>query len=161
MSKLGDWKVAVAATLLAGTLAGVNASSTAATLYRWTDANGTPVISDRPPPKGTDYTTLDSRRYGTSGSIQAPKPAGNAAKPEAASSQSSSQTIPRVGAQSNAATVVEKRPDLCEQARDNIFKLETFPRIRTTDDDGTVRFMSEEEIAGQLATAKVVADANC
>ena len=159
MSKAGEWKVAVAATVLASALAAASAPSGAATLYRWTDANGTPVISDRPPPQGTAYNTLDGARYGTSGSLSAPqKSEANAAVTE---ERADSNTTAEPETNVATATVVEKRPDLCEQARDNVFKLETFPRIRTTDDDGTVRFMTEDEISGQLETAKKVTEANC
>ena len=161
MSKVYEWKVAVAATVVAGALAATSLPSVAATLYRWTDTNGTPVISDRPPPQGTAYTTLDGGSYGISGSLRAPAQSSEPAPAPASGFKSNGSTADPDAPQSASRTVVEKRPDLCAQAQDNIFKLETFPRIRTTDDDGTVRFMTEEEIAGQLATAKVVADANC
>jgi len=72
-----------------------------------------------------------------------------------AESASTSERPPRT------AAVVEKSPDLCQQATDNIATLETFARIRTTDPDGTVRFLTREEIEGQLAVAKSVAEVNC
>ena len=160
MSKTGKWAKTAAAVMLSSTLTTFSQQGSAATLYRWTDANGSPVISDRPPPTGTPYTTLNGARYGTSGSIIAPQKQPVA---ESAVAESPSSEAPTNPPESEPAvkTVVEKRPDLCEQAKDNIFKLETFPRIRTTDDDGTVRFMTEDEISGQLETAKKVAEANC
>jgi len=159
MSKAGEWKVAVAATVLASAFAAASAQSGAATLYRWTDANGTPVISDRPPPQGTAYNTLDGARYGTSGSLSAPQKS----EANAAVAEEPAESDPAPEPESNVATttVVEKRPDLCEQAKDNVFKLETFPRIRTTDDDGTVRFMTEEEVNVQMEMAKKAANAYC
>ena len=57
--------------------------------------------------------------------------------------------------------VVSPQPDLCDQAQDNIFKLETFPRMRVQDENGEVRFMTDEERSAQLATAYRVRDANC
>ena len=129
--------------------------------YRWVDANGNPVLSDRPPETGVPYTEVGVdtgfRRY--------PKPvATETAEPGAqapAGSASVSTLASPNGAEANQTTVVEAHPALCEQAKDNIFKLETFPRMRVQDDDGEVRFMSDEERATQLATAYEVRDANC
>jgi hypothetical protein len=119
------------------------------------------VISDRPPPQGTPHTTLNGARYGT---ISAPqKPTKNTAPltPNASAAEPAEGPLGETAREVTTKTVVEKHPELCDQANDVIFKLETFPRIRTTDDDGTVRFMTEEEIGAQLETAKKVAEANC
>lgn len=135
-----------------------DAALAAEKLYRWNDANGNPVVSDRPPPAGTPYTTLNPAKYGV----------GTAAKralreePVTASAPRASGIAEAEKALADGKNVeIEKNPQLCAQARDNIFKLETFPRMRVTDDDGTVRFMTDEERAQQLATAKEVAAANC
>ena len=134
--------------------------ATAGDMYRWSDNNGNPVISDRPPPPGVPYTLIDADRYGAK--ANAVSSVANSDKVGAKNSEPmDTDAMNEVGVTSNTTPKVEKRPELCAQAKDNIFKLETFPRIRTTDDDGTVRFMSEKEIEGQLATAKLVADANC
>ena len=134
--------------------------ATAGDMYRWSDDNGNPVISDRPPPLGVPYTVIDADRYGAK--ANAVSSVDNSHKLGGKNSEPmDSDAVNAVGITSNTTPKVEKRPELCAQAKDNIFKLETFPRIRTTDDDGTVRFMSEKEIEGQLATAKLVADANC
>ena len=130
----------------------------ASTTYRWVDDNGNPVLSDRPPEAGIPYTEVGIeagfRRY--------PKPVANETAGQASESNvSSSPLSSATGRQSNRVEVVEAQPALCEQAKDNIFKLETFPRMRVRDDDGEVRFMSDEERATQLATAYKVRDANC
>ena len=128
--------------------------------YRWVDDNGNPVLSDRPPEAGTPYTEVgvDSgfRRY--------PKPATDSPATESAETAGSadtsiSQSAPKVS--DSTLSIVEPRPELCSQAMDNIFKLETFPRMRVQGDDGEVRFMSDEERAAQLATAYEVRDAHC
>ena len=129
--------------------------------YRWVDENGNPVLSDRPPETGKPYTEVGVdtglRRY--------PKPvADETAEPVGQASASSTSAPPLAspnGAEANPTRVVEAHPALCEQAKDNIFKLETSPRMRVRDDDGEVRFMSDEERATQLATAYKVRDANC
>ena len=129
--------------------------------YRWVDGNGNPVLSDRPPETGIPYTEVGVdtgfRRY--------PKPvATETAEPGDQASANSTSTSPNTsstGAEASPTQVVAADPALCEQAKDNIFKLETFPRMRVQDDDGEVRFMSDEERATQLATAYEVRDANC
>ena len=129
----------------------------ASSTYRWVDDNGNPVLSDRPPETGIPYTEvgIDTgfRRY--------PKPVATETTQAPTSSASSSLLASSTDGQSNGMEVVEPQPALCEQAKDNIFKLETFPRMRVRDDDGEVRFMSDEERATQLATAYKVRDANC
>ena len=130
------------------------------TIYRWVDDNGNPVLSDRPPPAGTLYTEVEVniglRRY--------PKPANTEQETtsDAARAASSAPEQRNMGAASTESVrVVQAEPALCEQARDNIFKLETFAQMRVQDDDGTVRFMTDEERDRQLATAYQVRDANC
>ena len=63
--------------------------------------------------------------------------------------------------QVTGTVTVEKNQGLCEQAKKNVFNLETFPRIRTTDPDGTIRFMSEEEISSQLSVAREAVSSHC
>ena len=129
--------------------------------YRWVDANGNPVLSDRPPETGIPYTEVGVdtgfRRYPKPIATETTEPDGQAS----ANSTSTSLTANATVGQATRVEVVEAQPALCEQAKDNIFKLETFPRMRVRDDDGEVRFMSDEERATQLATAYKVRDANC
>ena len=129
--------------------------------YRWVDDNGNPVLSDRPPETGIPYTEVgvDSgfRRYPKPVATETADLGGQAPT----NSTSTSLATNATGGQSTRVEVVEAQPALCEQAKNNIFKLETFPRMRVQDDDGEVRFMSDEERATQLATAYRVRDANC
>ena len=129
--------------------------------YRWVDNNGNPVLSDRPPETGIPYTEVGVdtgfRRYPKPVATQSTESDGQAP----AGSTSASLAANATDGQSNRVEVVAADPALCEQAKDNIFKLETFPRMRVQDDDGEVRFMSDEERATQLATAYKVRDANC
>ncbi len=157
--KVGSASIKVSAiALLSASCALVATTTSAGTVYRWTDAQGNAVMSDRPPPAGTVYTTLNGGEYGAS--VNAPSDP-NAVSPPAETTASSLNSAPSAASDGNREVVIEKRPKLCEQAKDNIFKLETFPRMRVTDDDGEVRFMTDEERESQLATAKKVAEANC
>ena len=129
--------------------------------YRWVDDNGNPVLSDRPPETGVPYTEVGVgtgfRRYPKPVASETAEPGGQAP----AGSTLASPLASSNGEEANPTKVVEAHPEICEQAEDNIFKLETFPRMRVRDDDGEVRFMSDEERATQLATAYKVRDANC
>ena len=133
------------------------ASVQAGTLYRWTDERGNPVISDRPPAVGTPYITLDGARYGvkSSSAARTPKPM------PTQQAESVKAGAGRSGDGTEQAVKIEKHPELCDQAKDNVFKLETFPRIRVTDDDDSVRFMTDEERKDKLASARKDEAAAC
>ena len=133
------------------------ASVQAGTLYRWTDERGNPVISDRPPAVGTPYITLDGARYGvkSSSAARTPKPM------PTQQAESVKAGADRSGDGTEQAMKTEQDPKLCDQAKDNVFKLETFPRIRITDDDGSVRFMTDEERKDKLASARKDEAAAC
>jgi len=95
----------------------------ASTTYRWVDQNGNPVLSDRPPEAGVPYTEVGVdtgfRRY--------PKPAApETVAPDDAATASSNTPASNNPEKNTANTtvVVEAYPELCERARDNIFKLE-------------------------------------
>ena len=157
-----DRKPAFICTAIAPAICGLLLAmpASASTTYRWADENGNPVLSDRPPEAGVPYTEVGVdtgiRRY--------PKPvAPKVATPKDAATGGTSAPMAGTSDQitSDVTIVAEADPDLCERARDNIFKLETFPRMRVRDDSGEVRFMSDEERAEQLATAYEVRDANC
>ena len=133
--------------------------ATAGDMYRWSDNNGNPVISDRPPPLGVPYTVIDAERYGAKANVVAasPPPSNEQAQRETSSPAGDRQS----GGAGGTRVEIEKHPELCDQAKDAIFQLETFARVRVTDEDGTVRFMTDEERAEQLARAREVANANC
>ncbi len=139
--------------ILIAALAGASPAMARDKMFRWIDANGTPVLSDRPPPAGTAYTLVDPLNQNSQSLRRRPEPSNESS----ASSLQATATPTFAGAQ----VVIEKKPELCERARDNIFKLETFPRIRATDADGTVRFLTDQERAERLNTARAVEQANC
>ena len=137
-------------------LIGVTASAVSAETFRWIDDNGNPVLSDRPPPSGTPYTEVVSGGgFGPSRSSSDAPSSG----PESSSSAFMAPTADGQAVAQDAATY--KQPELCEQAKDTIFKLETFPRARVKDETGEVRFMTDSERSQQLQTAKLVRDAHC
>ena len=151
----GAWPVILLATLnLAPAIA-----AAAGDTYRWNDSNGNPVISDRPPPLGIPYTVIDLDRYGAKANVvSAPPP------PDTGQSPTDELTPERniQSATPNTTRIeIEKHHELCEQAKEAIFQLETFARVRITGEDGTTRFMTDQERAEQLAKGREVASANC
>ena len=131
------------------------------TTYRWVDQNGNPVLSDRPPEAGVPYTEVGVdggfRRYTKPTGINEP----DVTQSDATGASLTASTSTSAASPPILIEVVSPQPDLCDQAQDNIFKLETFPRIRVQDEKGAVRFMTDEERSAQLATAYRVREANC
>lgn len=128
--------------------------------YRWTDKNDNPVLSDRPPAAGTPYSEVSE-----AGGLK--HPAGTVEPASTTDERSVSGQIPITESGSKdrvslgGAQTVSPEPALCDQANDNIFKLETLPRVRIEDRKGEVRFMTEDERAAQLAAAYQVRDTHC
>ena len=128
------------------------------TTYRWVDQNGNPVLSDRPPEAGVPYTKVGVKM----GIWRYSKPAApETGAPDDGAAVDSPSPVPSHSIAEREAADAEPLPALCEQARDNIFKLETFPRMRMRDDSGEVRFIDEAEREQELAIAYEARDANC
>lgn len=105
-------------------------------LYRWTDEEGNQFNSDRPPPAGVEYEVISTR------SSMVRKLDGDP-EAESANVETSDQDAEPVHTASR--TTVEKNPELCARARDNLAQLDTRARIRLRNDEGEVRFLTEDE----------------
>ena len=90
--------------------------------YRWIDADGNPVHSDRPPPTGTPYEVISVKtskvRQVREDEDRAATPSGTAADDEAQQRASAYRTQP----------AIEKDPERCAQAQENMTTLENAPR---------------------------------
>jgi hypothetical protein len=140
---------AVAATL-AFTSLPANAGET---YYRWTDDRGNPVHSDRPPPKGVDYEVVS-----TGSTLIRSVEAEQGAVP--------AEISPRVGndfeqVDTRQETEIEKNPEYCQRARDNLATLSKNGRIRLRNDQGEHRYINEEEKEIQRKNAADAVDAYC
>ncbi len=122
---------------LLAVLALVSLSSQAgSSYYRWQDARGNPVHSDRPPPVGTPYEVIT-----TGSSLVRQVDADEGAVP--------ATTEPTVGndfeqVQAKPAPV-KKNPEQCQRARENLQTLNTKVRIQIRNDQGELRPLSEED----------------
>ena len=114
--------------------------------YRWIDERGNPVHSDRPPPKGIDYEVVS-----TGSSLTRQVSAEEGAVP--------AETKPRVGNEfervdTDQMQVVEKNPEYCKRAQDNLATLNTAARIRVRNDQGEFRYLDEKEKEMQRQRAR-------
>ena len=128
-----------------GALAGTNH-------YRWIDDRGHPVHSDRPPPKGVDYEVI------TTGS-------GLVRQVEAEEGAVPAEIEPRVGNDfqqtDTTKKTVEKNPEYCERARQNIQSLDTHARIRVRNEQGEYHWLSQEEKDAQREEAEATISIHC
>ena len=133
----------------------------ASTTYRWVDENGSPVLSDRPPPAGTPYTEVDSSSGFGRPPQSAPQDQDEVSSPILNNGRPVPQSASTYPTEDDGDHAPERQPAVCEQAKTNILKLETLPRIRVEGESGEVRFMTEEERTAQLDIAYRARDLHC
>lgn len=121
-------------------------------MWRWKDDSGNLNYSDTPP-KGVDAEFIASDAVGT-------PPADKKAVPAETEKQTATG-----GGSDLAGKPLEVMPEpdmvLCKQARDNLATLSDKPRIRITEDDGTKRVLTPEEIEGEKDRARKFIDLYC
>jgi len=127
--------IAIAVTTLLGSLARADQN-----LYRWTDERGNQVNSDRPPPPGIEYEVISTRS-----SMVRKVDGEEGAVPPKVTPTPGNQFDPV----NTAQRTIEKNPELCARARDNLAQLDTRARIRIRNEQGEVRFLTEAERAGE------------
>ncbi len=106
------------------------------TFYRWVDDRGDTVHSDRPPPKGVKYEVISTQ----SRFVRQVDGEAGAVPP---------QVEPTVSNNFNAVdtnqTLVEKNPEFCQRAKDNLEALNTDVQIQMRDKNGELRAITNEE----------------
>ena len=144
---LAAFVVGLAASALFGAQANADRN-----LYRWTDEQGNQVNSDRPPPVGIDYEVIST----SSSMVRKVEPDEGAVPPK---------VTPSPGNQfepvNTAKPAIEKNPEYCERARDNLAQLDTKARIRIRNEEGEVRFLTEEERGAERDKAISAIEAYC
>jgi hypothetical protein len=121
--------------------------------YRWVDETGTTVNSDRPPPAGVKYETM-------SGTTNFMYPEASKEEPSVPEETPVATKDPAV-AKSQTRPMLEKNPEYCAQATQNLEVLNTKARVRIPDADGNYRYIDEEEKAEQRATAEAIIAQHC
>lgn len=132
--------------------AGVSAGET---YYRWLDSRGNPVLSDRPPPSGTEYEVVSS-----GSNLKRIVEPGEGAVPKEVKSRVGNE-FQQVDTAA-PAEAAEKNTEYCERAQENLKALESAPRIRIKDpENGELRYLSDEERELETAKAKEVIAVAC
>ena len=128
-------KAGAAAILVGLVLTSMNVAADA-TLYRWKDSQGNMVMSDRPPPAGTSYEAIS-----TDSSVV--RRVDGEAPPEQIVAKPAPK--PENAAPKKTKTVYEKNPEYCANARKNLEVIGRAPRIRMPDENGDLRYITDEE----------------
>ena len=139
--------LAIAVPMLTGSFANAGQN-----VYRWTDDRGNPVNSDRPPPQGVDYEVIS-----TSSSMVRPVDAEEGAVPLKVKPSPSNDFEP---VDTNMPKI-EKNPEYCQRARENLETLDLKVRIQMRNDQGEVYFITDEEREVQRQKALDSIKANC
>jgi Domain of unknown function (DUF4124) len=121
-------------------------------VYRWVDEQGNQVNSDRPPPKGTDYEVIS-----TQSSMVRPVDANEGAVPAEVKPSPDNQFEPV----DTSTPRIEKNPEYCQRAQDNLAALDMKVRIQMRDENGEVHFLTDEERDVQRHKALNMIKANC
>lgn len=143
--------------LVTASLAGVLCSAVAAdTVYRWTDAEGNTVLSDRPPgDRAISFETLQTRERSPSSASSGQESRGGGASGTASGSGRDSLDGARL------VPEVTPDPEICQQARNNLEILDRKPRIRVYGDDGELRYLSPAEMEQQRERALQAIELHC
>lgn len=134
----------------------VAASSTVAAknYYKWTDANGVTHYSAQKP-HNTEVETVAIRGGRTTTSASESENAPTQTQPTsssqpAESSESSNETVEHV-----------KDPVRCDAAKKIIDTISSAPRVQTKDENGELRFLSDQEKSDRLEEAKQAIKESC
>jgi len=124
-----------------------------ANVYQWTDERGNQVNSDRPPPAGIKYEVIS-----TQSSLVREVDEEEGAVPPVVKPSPANQFEPVDTAK---PAVPEKNPEYCKVAKDNLFLLDTQPRVRMPNAQGEMRILNEEERAAERDKAMAAIESYC
>ena len=108
--------------------------------------------SDRPPQDGVEYEVIS-----TSSSMVRKVESDEGAVPLKVKPTESNKFEPV----NTKKTAIEKNPEYCARAQDNLVQLDTRARIRLRNDQGEVRYLNEEERAAEREKALSAIEAYC
>ena len=144
---IGALALAVTVTVLS-----VSSANAGQAVYRWKDDRGNPVNSDRPPPEGVDYQVIS-----TSSSMVRPVDADEGVVPLDVKPSPGNDFDPV----DTSKPKVEKNPEYCQRAQENLETLNMKVRIQMRNEQGEVYFLSEEERDVQRQKALDTIKINC
>jgi hypothetical protein len=145
---------AIALTLCATLLIGVSVTAVAqSAYYRWTDAQGNQMHSDRPPPAGVDYEKIESGKN----PMRQAESNKNSAFPEPSTRVETKPDAPNT----TSARETEKNPELCRAAKENLRLLDSSARIRLNTGEGEAQYLSDKQRAVQREEAVTTIEKLC
>ena len=103
--------------------------------YRWLDSRGNTVLSDRPPPAGTDYEVI-STRSGLKRVVQGDE--GAVPRTVVPTTGNDFEPVDRAD-----TTKSNKNPEYCQRAKENLKTLNRRGRVRVRDDQVELRYRDE------------------
>lgn len=121
-------------------------------VYRWLDDRGNPVNSDRPPPQGIKYEVIS-----TQSSMVRSVDADEGAVPAEVKPSVGNEFEPK----DTTKLKVEKNPEYCERAKQNLAALDSNARIKLRNEKGEVHYLSKEEIQLERNKAIETMKLNC
>ncbi len=135
----------------------VPAAAAADTYYRWRDAQGKLVVSDRPPSdSGVEYEVVSQN----SNLMRRVQPGEGAVPPEV--NPRPGNEFEQVSKNPQRLEAIARNPESCARATANLETLNSTARIRIRDaDTGELRFLSEEEKEVQRAKAQDIMRVHC
>jgi len=118
-------------------------------VYKWKDANGIVHFTDQPPPKGTEFDSVQVKGAPATAPTNAEK--GDQADPGKAADEAA--------AAATAAATPNKQQ--CDEAKTQVGQLSGPGDVATTDKDGKAVRLNKEDRANELAVARAKVQTYC
>ncbi len=118
-------------------------ASYAVKIYMWTDAQGTTHYGEHPP-KDVKATLIDART-------------GHSAPPPEPDSNENNKTDDKQVKQQTSV----KDPERCALAQKNLSTLTTSARVKIPDNDGNLRYLTEQEKQQKIDDMQKIVSENC
>jgi hypothetical protein len=119
--------------------------------WTWTDDNGDPQYSDRPP-EGVEAVFIEKNT--TNSATSSPY------ESSSAKSEGEGEGEEQSGGPKTMEGLAAKDPEICRQAKNNLAGLKS-ARVRITEPDGSQHYLTEEEKAAQRERNQRLIDLNC
>jgi Domain of unknown function (DUF4124) len=126
--------------------AGSLASPEQINYYRWLDGSGNPIVSDRPPPAGTDYEVVS-----TQSTMKRSVEAEEGAVPLAIDPTTGAEITQQESAEAEAQRI-KQNAELCEKAKSNLEALSGTATVTIRNDEGEARALTPQEMEIQRTT---------
>lgn len=146
------------------------AASASQAQWKWTDAQGRTVYSDRPPPASVPRNKIQQHGFGHqhSGRVAVPAETPSAATKQASASapeltpeQKKQQAEAEAKAKAEAQRQAQQRADNCKRALQSKATLTSGMRLSTSDASGNRQFMDDATRASELKRVNEIIAADC